>query len=79
MTLNRRHPLLATPALPLVVPAPPSSAELPFRFQHGLPFKLHIPAKLGFASLKLVTTTCVIDKMPCGCRRNRGYNRFSGS
>jgi hypothetical protein len=47
--------------------------------EHGFPFKLRIPTKLGFKNPKFVTTLYVTDKMPRGYWSDRGYNWFSGS
>ena len=47
--------------------------------EHGFPFKLRIPTKLGFKNPKFVTTIYVTDKMPRGYWSDRGYNWFSGS
>jgi DMSO/TMAO reductase YedYZ molybdopterin-dependent catalytic subunit len=47
--------------------------------QHGFPFKLRIPTKLGFKNPKFVTTIYVTDKEPRGYWPDRGYNWFSGS
>lgn len=46
--------------------------------QHGFPFKLRIPTKLGFKNPKFVTTLYVTDKEPRGYWPDRGYNWFSG-
>jgi DMSO/TMAO reductase YedYZ molybdopterin-dependent catalytic subunit len=47
--------------------------------EHGFPFKLRVPTKLGFKNPKFVTTIYVTDKMPRGYWSDRGYNWFSGS
>lgn len=47
--------------------------------EHGYPFKLRIPTKLGFKNPKFVTTIYVTDKEPRGYWPDRGYNWFSGS
>ncbi len=47
--------------------------------QHGYPFKLRIPTKLGFKNPKFITTIYVTDKQPRGYWTDRGYNWFSGS
>jgi DMSO/TMAO reductase YedYZ molybdopterin-dependent catalytic subunit len=47
--------------------------------EHGFPFKLRIPTKLGFKNPKFVTTIYVTDKTPRGYWTDRGYNWFSGS
>jgi DMSO/TMAO reductase YedYZ molybdopterin-dependent catalytic subunit len=47
--------------------------------QHGFPFKLRIPTKLGFKNPKFITTMYVTNKQPRGYWTDRGYNWFSGS
>jgi DMSO/TMAO reductase YedYZ molybdopterin-dependent catalytic subunit len=47
--------------------------------EHGFPFKLRIPTKLGFKNPKFITTIYVTDKQPRGYWPDRGYNWFSGS
>jgi DMSO/TMAO reductase YedYZ molybdopterin-dependent catalytic subunit len=47
--------------------------------EHGFPFKIRVPTKLGFKNPKFVTTIYVTDKMPRGYWSDRGYNWFSGS
>ncbi len=47
--------------------------------EHGYPFKLRIPTKLGFKNPKFITTIYVTDKQPRGYWTDRGYNWFSGS
>jgi DMSO/TMAO reductase YedYZ molybdopterin-dependent catalytic subunit len=47
--------------------------------EHGFPFKLRIPTKLGFKNPKFITTIYVTDKPPRGYWTDRGYNWFSGS
>jgi DMSO/TMAO reductase YedYZ molybdopterin-dependent catalytic subunit len=47
--------------------------------EHGFPFKLRIPSKLGFKNPKLIITICVTDRAPRGYWGERGYNWFSGS
>jgi DMSO/TMAO reductase YedYZ molybdopterin-dependent catalytic subunit len=47
--------------------------------EHGFPFKLRVPTKLGFKNPKFVTTLYVTDLMPRGYWPDRGYNWFSGS
>jgi DMSO/TMAO reductase YedYZ molybdopterin-dependent catalytic subunit len=47
--------------------------------EHGFPFKLRIPTKLGFKNPKFITTIYVTDKEPRGYWTDRGYNWFSGS
>jgi DMSO/TMAO reductase YedYZ molybdopterin-dependent catalytic subunit len=46
--------------------------------EHGFPFKLRIPTKLGFKNPKFITTIYVTDKEPRGYWSDRGYNWFSG-
>jgi DMSO/TMAO reductase YedYZ molybdopterin-dependent catalytic subunit len=46
--------------------------------EHGFPFKLRIPTKLGFKNPKFITTIYVTDKQPRGYWTDRGYNWFSG-
>jgi DMSO/TMAO reductase YedYZ molybdopterin-dependent catalytic subunit len=46
--------------------------------QHGFPFKLRIPTKLGFKNPKFITTIYVTNKEPRGYWSDRGYNWFSG-
>jgi len=46
--------------------------------EHGFPFKLRIPTKLGFKNPKFITTIYVTDKQPPGYWTDRGYNWFSG-
>jgi len=46
--------------------------------EHGFPFKLRIPTKLGFKNPKFITTIYVTDKQPRGYWSDRGYNWFSG-
>jgi DMSO/TMAO reductase YedYZ molybdopterin-dependent catalytic subunit len=48
-------------------------------YEHGFPFKLRIPTKLGFKNPKFITTIYVTDKRPRGFWTDRGYNWFSGS
>jgi DMSO/TMAO reductase YedYZ molybdopterin-dependent catalytic subunit len=47
--------------------------------EHGFPFKLRVPTKLGFKNPKFITTMYVTDKIPRGYWSDRGYNWFSGS
>jgi len=47
-------------------------------FDHGFPFKLRIPTKLGFKNPKWVTTIYVTNTQPRGFWPDRGYNWFSG-
>jgi DMSO/TMAO reductase YedYZ molybdopterin-dependent catalytic subunit len=46
--------------------------------EHGFPFKIRIPTKLGFKNPKFITTIYVTDKQPRGFWTDRGYNWFSG-
>ncbi len=46
--------------------------------EHGYPFKIRIPTKLGFKNPKFVTTIYVTNDRPCGFWTDRGYNWFSG-
>ncbi len=48
-------------------------------YEHGFPFKLRIPTKLGFKNPKFITTIYVTDQRPRGFWTDRGYNWFSGS
>jgi len=45
---------------------------------HGFPFKIRIPAKLGFKNPKFVTALYVTNLYPGGFWPDRGYNWFSG-
>ena len=47
--------------------------------EHGFPFKVRIPTKLGFKNPKWVTTMFVTNRQPGGFWEDRGYNWFSGS
>lgn len=47
--------------------------------EHGFPFKVRIPTKLGFKNPKWVTTVYVTNRQPGGFWEDRGYNWFSGS
>jgi DMSO/TMAO reductase YedYZ molybdopterin-dependent catalytic subunit len=47
--------------------------------EHGFPFKLRIPTKLGFKNPKFITAMWVTDQQPRGYWTDRGYNWFSGS
>jgi len=47
-------------------------------FEHGFPFKLRIPTKLGFKNPKFITTIYVSNTQPRGYWPDRGYNWFSG-
>jgi len=46
--------------------------------EHGFPFKIRIPTKLGFKNPKFVTTIYVSNTQPRGFWPDRGYNWFSG-
>ena len=46
--------------------------------QHGYPFKLRVPTKLGFKNPKFITTIFVTNQEPRGFWTDRGYNWFSG-
>jgi DMSO/TMAO reductase YedYZ molybdopterin-dependent catalytic subunit len=46
--------------------------------QHGYPFKIRVPTKLGFKNPKFVTTIYVTNQQPRGFWTDRGYNWFSG-
>jgi DMSO/TMAO reductase YedYZ molybdopterin-dependent catalytic subunit len=46
--------------------------------EHGFPFKIRIPTKLGFKNPKFVTTIYVTNERPRGFWTDRGYNWFSG-
>jgi DMSO/TMAO reductase YedYZ molybdopterin-dependent catalytic subunit len=46
--------------------------------EHGFPFKLRVPTKLGFKNPKWVTTIFVTDQQPPAFWPDRGYNWFSG-
>jgi DMSO/TMAO reductase YedYZ molybdopterin-dependent catalytic subunit len=47
--------------------------------EHGFPFKIRIPTKLGFKNPKFVTAMFVTNRYPGGFWEDRGYNWFSGS
>ncbi len=47
--------------------------------QHGYPFKLRVPTKLGFKNPKFITTIFVTNQEPRGFWTDRGYNWFSGT
>jgi len=47
--------------------------------EHGFPFKIRIPTKLGFKNPKFVTTIYVSNVQPRGFWPDRGYNWFSGT
>ncbi len=46
--------------------------------EHGYPFKIRVPTKLGFKNPKFVTTMYVTNVQPRGFWTDRGYNWFSG-
>jgi DMSO/TMAO reductase YedYZ molybdopterin-dependent catalytic subunit len=46
--------------------------------KYGYPFKIRVPAKLGFRNPKFVSTIYVTDAEPRGFWTDRGYNWFSG-
>ena len=46
--------------------------------EHGFPFKIRIPTKLGFKNPKFVTAIYVTNLYPGGFWPDRGYNWFSG-
>jgi DMSO/TMAO reductase YedYZ molybdopterin-dependent catalytic subunit len=46
--------------------------------EHGFPFKMRVPTKLGFKNPKWVTTMFVTNKQPPAFWPDRGYNWFSG-
>jgi len=46
--------------------------------EHGYPFKVRVPTKLGFKNPKFVTTIYVTNQRPRGFWTDRGYNWFSG-
>jgi DMSO/TMAO reductase YedYZ molybdopterin-dependent catalytic subunit len=56
-----------------------SLADEPLPFEHGFPFKIRIPTKLGFKNPKFVTALWVSDQQPRAYWPDRGYNWFSGS
>jgi len=47
--------------------------------EHGFPFKIRVPTKLGFKNPKFVTTIYVSNVQPRGFWPDRGYNWFSGT
>ncbi len=47
--------------------------------EHGFPFKVRMPTKLGFKNPKWVTTMYVTNRPTGGFWEDRGYNWFSGS
>ena len=47
--------------------------------EHGFPFKIRVPTKLGFKNPKWVDTIYVSNSEPHGFWPDRGYNWFSGS
>jgi DMSO/TMAO reductase YedYZ molybdopterin-dependent catalytic subunit len=46
--------------------------------EHGFPFKMRVPTKLGFKNPKWVVTMFVTNKQPSGFWPDRGYNWYSG-
>jgi DMSO/TMAO reductase YedYZ molybdopterin-dependent catalytic subunit len=46
--------------------------------EHGFPFKIRVPTKLGFKNPKWVTTMFVTNRQPQAFWPDRGYNWFSG-
>jgi DMSO/TMAO reductase YedYZ molybdopterin-dependent catalytic subunit len=54
-------------------------SDQPLPIEHGFPFKVRMPTKLGFKNPKWVTTMYVTDRYTGGFWEDRGYNWFSGS
>jgi DMSO/TMAO reductase YedYZ molybdopterin-dependent catalytic subunit len=46
--------------------------------EHGFPFKIRVPTKLGFKNPKWVVAMFVTNREPPGFWTDRGYNWFSG-